>query len=257
MGQESIPRTNSNTTNDIITCKIFGNKLEPKKKNLFRCATHNINNMPELGWVPKSKEITAMATGKDGADIRMWQEIGLYWPKVEETDKWGKRLRGRGHGIKSVFSFNSNEHEITSARQPGGTAIITNTRLSSRFKESGTDPRKLGRWAWIRCGDDKKVHTTFISVYRPCLSSTGGCTTTYEQHRHHIPTDKEPRKLLLEDLTDLTLSFQAKGDNIVIDMDANQDINSRQLRTFMNSLNLKNSVFAIHGNNCPSTTDTR
>ena len=40
--------------------------------------------MPELGWVPKSKEITAMATGKDGADIRMWQEIGLYWPKVED-----------------------------------------------------------------------------------------------------------------------------------------------------------------------------
>ena len=108
--------------------------LNQKKKNLFRCATHNINNMPELEYTMKIKEITAMATGRDGADIRMWQEIGLYWPKLEEKDRWSKRLRDQSHGIKSVFGFNSNEHDITSARQLGGKAIITNTRLSSRFK---------------------------------------------------------------------------------------------------------------------------
>ena len=39
-------------------------------------------------------------------------------------------------------------------------------------------------------------------------------------------------------------------------MDANQDIQSRQMQTFMNNLNLKNAIFALHGNNCPSTTDT-
>ena len=187
-----------------------------------------------------------MATGRDGADRRMWQEIGLYWPKIDENEQWSKRLRGQSHGIKSVFVFNSNEHDITSPRQPGGTAIITNTRLSSRFKESGIDSRKLGRWAWIRCGDENRIHTTFISVYRPCLSSSGGCTTTYEQHKRHISPDKEPRKLLLEDLTDLILSLQTKGDNIIVGMDANQDVQSRQIQTFMNNLNLKNAVLAIH-----------
>jgi len=38
-------------------------------------------------------------------------------------------------------------------------------------------------------------------------------------------------------------------------MDANQDIHRRKMQTFMNSLNLKNAVFFIDGNNCPSTTD--
>ena len=84
LGFQSRPSSNSNNASMIHTCKKFGNKLEPKKKFLFRCATHNINNMPESSWTPKSKEIAAMATGRDGADIRMWQEIGLYWPKVDE-----------------------------------------------------------------------------------------------------------------------------------------------------------------------------
>ena len=72
LGQESGQSTRTNTTSEI-TCKNFGNKLEPKKKNLCRCATHNINNIPELGYTMKSKEITAMATSRDGADIMMWQ----------------------------------------------------------------------------------------------------------------------------------------------------------------------------------------
>ena len=124
----SHPRSISTSNNDpqIPTCKKFGNKLEPKKKLLFRCATHNINNMPESSWTPKSKEIAAMATGRDGADIRMWQEIGLYWPKVNELDKWGKRIKGQCYKTKAIFSYNNLEHEITSVRQPGGTAIIFN-----------------------------------------------------------------------------------------------------------------------------------
>ena len=75
----------------------------------------------------------------------MWQEIGLYWPKVKAIDRWGKRLIGIRHGIKSGFIFNINEHDITSARKPEGIAILTNTRISSRFKASGKDTRKLVR----------------------------------------------------------------------------------------------------------------
>ena len=82
LGQESRQPAQTKTATEI-TCKNFGNKLEPKKKNLFRCATQNIINIPELERTMKRKECTAMATGRDGADIRMWQEIGLYWPKIE------------------------------------------------------------------------------------------------------------------------------------------------------------------------------
>ena len=72
-----------------------------------------------------------MARGKDGADIRMWQEVGLYWPKVDIANKWHNRLRGKNCGVSSVFGYNSLEGDITDARQFGGTAVISNSRLTS------------------------------------------------------------------------------------------------------------------------------
>jgi len=59
------------------------------------------------------------------------------------------------------FSSNSNEHDITSARQPIGSAIITNTRLSFRFKESGTYTRKIGCWFW-KCRKNNKIRNYLL-----------------------------------------------------------------------------------------------
>lgn len=234
--------------------KKFGNDSTIKEKNVIRCASHNIHNMPETRMGVRSKEITTMAKGKDSADIRLWQEIGLYWPKVDPRDRWGKRISGRSHGTTSIFAFNSREHDISSIRQPGGTAVIANAQLSSRFSEKGTDPRNLGRWAWIRCGDEGKLHTTFFSVYRPCIPSMSAGSTTYDQHLRHLQ-DNDPREKLLLDLQEEVQKFQNKGDNIIIGMDANENIKGRRIKTFMNTLNLKNAVFDLHGDKCPGTTE--
>lgn len=96
---------------------IFGSVRARRSKHTFRCASHNINNIPEKAFWQKSKEITEVALGKDGADIRMWQEVGLYWPKINNIDKWHNRLRGRSHGVASVFGYNFLEEEITDVRQ--------------------------------------------------------------------------------------------------------------------------------------------
>ena len=71
---------------------VFGDKLQPCEKGNFRCATHNINNIPQDAWTVKSHDIANQANGLDGADIRMWQEIGLFWPKLKNEDKWHRRL---------------------------------------------------------------------------------------------------------------------------------------------------------------------
>ena len=89
LGQDSRQPAQTKTATEI-TCKNFDNKLGPEKKNLFRCKTHNINNIPEIGRTMKSKEITAMATGRDGADIRMWQEL----------DYTGQKLKKANDGVK-------------------------------------------------------------------------------------------------------------------------------------------------------------
>ena len=56
----------------------FGHPFDVVATECFRCITHNINNIPSNSFWPKSKIITKMAQGADLADIRLWQETGLY-----------------------------------------------------------------------------------------------------------------------------------------------------------------------------------
>ena len=61
---------------------------------------------------------------------------------------------------------------------------------------------------------------------------------------------------MLVDLSEEIHKFQLKGDNIIIGMDANENVKGRRMKHFMNSLNLKNAVLDLHGDECPGTTDT-
>ena len=251
-GIEEIGNLSKTETDGV---KHFGDSKKIKGENLIRCASHNIHNMPMSGFGARSKEIALMASGKDSADIRLWQEIGLFWPKVKEEDSWRKRLSGRAHGTYAQFGFNNCEPEVSAIQQPGGTAVIANARMSARIKGKGVDPRNLGRWTWTRCGEEGRLHTTFFSVYRPCVPSISAGSTTYDQHLRHIGTE-EPRECLLKDLEIEVRKFQEKGDNIIIGMDANENIKGKRIKKFMDSLNLKNSVLDLHGEECPSTTET-
>ena len=231
----------------------FGSQRPKKKTNTFRCASHNINNIPEKAYWQKSKEITEIALGKDGADVRMWQEIGLYWPKLDNINKWHNRLRGRSHGVSSVFGYNSLEDDITDTRQFGGTAVIANSRLTSIKESSGKDSRGLGRWSWMRCGKNGR-HTTFISSYRPVLATSGGGSTVYDQQLRHLEEGSNPRKVMLRELADFIKEIQQKGDVIVLGMDTNDKIYGSTIRNFMKELKLHDALAALHGRKCPPTT---
>ena len=67
------------------------------------------------------------------------------------------------------------------------------------------------------------------------------------QRRNHdnILINNDPRQLLFDDLTILIKSFQEKGDNIIIGMDANEDITNINIKSFMTTLNLKNVVLFL------------
>ena len=247
-----LPKPRINQLNKIPDA--FGHLYDSKELDSFRCITYNINNIPTNAYWPKSNIITKMAQGADQADIRLWQETGIYWPKVKPYERWRNRLRGFSQGIASIFSVNQLEHEISRVHQPGGTAVISNYRLTSRKNNQGRDPSGLGRWSWMSFGDEGRTQTTFFSAHRPCIASSGGGTAIYDQHLRHLPPSQEPRKQILKDLEVEVKSFIDKGHNIIIGMDANEDIQGARMIRFMNSLNLHDVVNALYGRRCPSTT---
>jgi hypothetical protein len=144
--------------------------------------SQNIYNLPKLSSTSKSCQLIQHLRDPS-VDINLLQEMGLYWPKVPTQDKWHDRLSGRFH---SSLACNYNEPDTSEVLLPGGVGIITGPRLSPTCVERGSDPTRLGRWAWTRMKGVLQRHTTVISAYRPCVPSTPGETTVYEQHARYF-----------------------------------------------------------------------
>ena len=71
-----LPTPSTDHLNNIP--EAFGHYYDSRTSDSFRCVSHNINNIPNNAFWPKSKIITKMAQGADQADIKLWQETGIY-----------------------------------------------------------------------------------------------------------------------------------------------------------------------------------
>jgi hypothetical protein len=113
----------------------------------------------------KSYRVVAHATGGDSSGLRMWQEIGLCWPHLPKTDNWYARTKGKPNRLCSQWAYNAPDPPDPDPYQAGGTAVIIRKRLTPQINSHESDPSGLGRWAWIRIGNEPLRCTTFISVY--------------------------------------------------------------------------------------------
>ena len=104
------------------------------------------------------------------------------------------------------------------------------------------------------CGQESTEQTTFISVYRPVVPTPSGGTTTYDQQLRGLEGDRETREALSQDLSRMVRGKQDEGHNIVIGMDANQNIYHPRILRFMRSLNLKDALLSTTKSRCPPTT---
>ena len=108
-------------------------------------------------------------------------------------------------------------------------------------KDTGYDPRKLGRWCWMSLKGNNHAGTRLVTVYNPCknskyLNETG---SVYEQHRHHLRTlgiTTCPREQLLKDLAAEIAPWQAAGETVIILGDANDHPVTGDLATLLSTL---------------------
>jgi hypothetical protein len=123
--------------------------------------------------------------------------------------------------------------------------------------EKGADDTGLGRWSWTRMRGIQNQHTTFVSAYRPCVPSTTtpGETTVHEQHSRYFGAESaSPRGLFLRDLVTFIEGQQAKGDLIIIGMDANEDVRSRHLKEYFDKIQMHEAILSSHPRLSPPAT---
>ena len=131
---------------------------------------------------------------------------------------------------KGTAAHNINER--INREQMGGTAIAALGRLCDMVVEVGRDHSGLGRYSWIRLGNGKN-HTRVVSGYVPCRPgrNSKGRTVWDQAVRYFqaIGDFRPPADILIDDLASLISGWRKDGDEVVLALDANQDVYSGKL----------------------------
>ena len=134
--------------------------------------------------------------------------------------------------MQSVVAHNV--HENIGRTQQGGTSLLLFGHLTEQLDhdESGKDDTGLGRWS-VMTLKGVGVRTRIVCGYNPCGSSKLNSGTTYQQHRRFWVTQRKdltcPRKRFHDDLVAQLTKWREEGDQLVVCLDANEDIYKKSL----------------------------
>ena len=131
--------------------------------------------------------------------------------------------------------------------------MLVTDDLAHRVTSTGRDPSGLGRWSWMKL-KGPEFNVRIISAYRPVLNT--GPETVYSQHERyfHQKQNEDPREDILQSLHSTISDWTQQGDHIILCMDANEDVQSTRLKSFINNLGLHNTILSQHPNP-PATCD--
>jgi len=159
----------------------FADKMRDKPANTVRLALQNEQLIPANARHYKSRQLINHISQAQ-LDVLLMNEVGLNWRALSAENQWIERITGKLQGSKAVFAHNTTELNTTDEIQYGGVGIVATQEIANRIISTGRDPKRLGRWTWIRI-QGKEGHTTRIATaYRP-WESPGASTVFHQQAR--------------------------------------------------------------------------
>jgi hypothetical protein len=113
----------------------------------------------------------------------------------------------------------------------------------------------LGRWAWTQYRGRNKVSQRVVTAYRPGRNTTGAMSVWNQQRSYFDGKDDDrcPRDLFNIHLAEAIRSWTAAGDQLVMALDANEDVRSGTVHEFLLDLGLIEAIIDQHGSDGPST----
>jgi hypothetical protein len=117
----------------------------------------------------------------------------------------------------------------------------------------GEDPSGLARWAWHHYQGKNGIALRVVSAYQPNGPGTGGPYTVYTQHvRHLCSGDKnnlhDPQTVFIEDLKTQLQDWIDTGDQIVVGIDANDDLCNGPVNTMFESIGMHDAIRSKYTN---------
>ena len=217
-----------------IQNRTFGDHITVKPKNTIRIASQNVNCIGISNYNNYKLEEAKSWLLQNEIDIVGWQEVGIAFHILPKYERLAERIKDiRWKKIRSITS--NNKHESVNKTQYGGTAVMSFDEAAHRVKKTGSDPTGLGRWSWMLFEGKNNYTTRIISAYVPCKTMNDKHQTVYNQHKRYFlqqGIDTCPRLLMHQHITNQIKKWQLQGDNIVLLIDANEDLSRMgQLQT--------------------------
>jgi hypothetical protein len=188
--------------------------------------------------------------------------MNLWWQSLPAALQFRERIREWWDPgtVRSVFDYNHHDKREAVKKkktQYGGTAQIRPQAAALQQIEQGTGPEGLGRWCWqLYRGKDNNL-LRVITAYRPNFMDSVQVQTVYIQQRRRFlelgQVNREPGQVILDELAIAIHQWKQNGEHIVLMMDANKDVRSGNIKTFLEEMDMRDEVIAMHGNDAPNT----
>ena len=208
----------------------YGASIHDKRENVLRAAFQNINGITTDNFIG-AEEVEAM--DHLGIDLLGLIETNINW-SIDRRLQLSAMIKLKFNDGRFVTS--SMKAPSETSYLPGGTAMITRGHNCGRVYRRGADP--LGRFTWMALRGRNNTGLLVITGYRVCQNSgtTAGPDTAYmrewEALREEGDTSPDPRKAILDAITELINEWSQLGYHPLVMIDANAELTEKQMLEF-------------------------
>ena len=259
--------------------KFWGDKLSNRNGNL-RIVYNNVNGLKinefiaskikrrinrkkegylkEISDIQKVTGILSILDNWD-ANILCLAETQVAWENYVARNYVEKELRtiDRHAGMCGSSSATAGADLV----KPGGTLTVYDGNWAGRIVNKGHDPDKLGRWSYITLRGRNSTYLTIITGYRVCegqKSKHVGMSTAYMQQEILLRKKgfrKTPQEMFLIDMEKFIEDKIKEGHEIIMNLDANEEWESKNLG--FSEMSIRLGLFDLakerHGKSVPPT----
>jgi len=188
-------------------------------------------------------------------DILITTENTVTWHWILATQWLLERTRGWWEACHLNTAHNTSDPNAN-PYQPGRVAIPSLNKSAHRVSSCGQDPGSLGRFCWTMYRGWNNCTLCIVAGYWPSLSHNSHLLVT-QQHwcafAEKAKTNTHPRNQFWNDLQPLLTTWIEMGNQILITMDVNEDIQLPTVHNFFQSVGLSEAIAQWHGPTLPPT----
>jgi len=189
-------------------------------------------------------------------DIFLTTENNVAWHCITTTQQLLEWTRGWWEASQLSIGHNKQDPSAN-PYQLEGVAILSCNRAAHGVAGSEQDYTRLGWFCWTTYQGKNNLILQIISGYQLC-NSDNGHLSVLQQHWQYLdqyqPDNKaHPCNLFWTDLRTILQQWMDQGDQIIMGIDANKDIQHPDITTFYDEFGMTKILIAKHRQEAPPT----